>query len=846
MFSKSGRKKPRNGAGASREPSEPGANATLWQRSVVLALALSFTVLLAVATRPPEFPHRPVGYDIDAQPVALEEVRAGIDFETEVLAATEQKREEAAAKTPDTYRVDRERVERQLRLVHDRIQALLEKREDLDKGLRLALKQSRSDQPEDEVVTKALMAFAAKLRATPAFQDYPNADVLAFWLTPTAESLPKRTFAPLPKGHSGERDSLPTPGLIEPETVPLEFAYARDLGQLAHEALQSVLNYGVAAADAGKGQGKNTVLVLRENPVGDLKASEEIPVPDLVTPKEAAESLSACVAEAVQASTGREGERPREPERPVDWSALKNAAVEMAKPCLADTLFFDRVYTEAARERARLATEPVLKSIQPGEVIQRSGDKWTAQSRRDVQTYWAKLQGGQQPWTHIYSAEALRALGTLLANAIFLGLILACLVRAIAYLTNKRSHVIVHLYVSLLIMCSSLILGRIVSYVEPSGFVLPLAAGAILVAILANPRVAVITSVLTALLASIQFGYDWRLLTVGGAMSIAGVFSIFQVRRRSDMASAAFKATAIGVLAMLAVTLATDSLANGAALRRILLVLLNGGMCLLIVPAVLSPLEKLFGITTDIQLLEYSDLNNEILSRMAIEMPATYAHCLMLGQIAEAAAEAIGANGLLARVCAYYHDIGKLRRPEYFSENQHGTNVHEGLPPRVSARAIAAHVSHGLDIAQEFHLPKPIRDAIAQHHGTCLIGFFYQQALEQRRHDDIREEDFRYPGPKPQIRETAILMICDAVESGVRSIKNPNEERVREFVEKIIASRSADHQFDECNLTLKDLDTIKEVVTRRVVSALHPRIAYPERRTTPRMDNVIPLSGSAK
>jgi putative nucleotidyltransferase with HDIG domain len=342
-----------------------------------------------------------------------------------------------------------------------------------------------------------------------------------------------------------------------------------------------------------------------------------------------------------------------------------------------------------------------------------------------------------------------------------------------------------------------------------------------------------------------QFGYDWRVLIVMCAMSIGGVFSTYVVRRRGDMTNAALKATLFGLITLIAITLATDSFVSGPSIRRFLLIAMNGGVCLFIVPGMLSPLERLFGITTDIQLLEYSDLNNELLSRMAIEMPATYAHALILGQIAEAAADAIGANGLLARVCAYYHDIGKMRRPEYYSENQNGVNVHDDLPPRVSARAIAAHVTYGLELAREHHLPKPIQDGIREHHGTCLISFFYQQATEQRRHDHPQEEDFRYPGPKPQSRETAILMICDAVESGIRSIKNPNEDRVREFADKLIAARAADRQFEECPLTLKDLDTIKDVVTRHVVTMLHPRIAYPDKKPDRPVDNVIPISGSA-
>jgi putative nucleotidyltransferase with HDIG domain len=328
-------------------------------------------------------------------------------------------------------------------------------------------------------------------------------------------------------------------------------------------------------------------------------------------------------------------------------------------------------------------------------------------------------------------------------------------------------------------------------------------------------------------------------------MCLAGVFSIRVVRRRSDMARASVKATVIGFVAVSAYLLAMGTLFSEDALRMLLLIGLNGLLCLFLVPGLLSPLERVFGITTDIQLLEYSDLNNEILSRMAIEIPATNAHSQRLGQLAEAAADAIGANGLLAQVCAYYHDIGKLKRPEYFAENQTGVNIHDDLSPRLSARAIASHVLEGAEMAREMHLPKPIVDGILEHHGTSLISFFYQEALAQQKHGDVREEDFRYPGPKPQRRETAILMICDAAESGVRTIKNPNEERIREFVDKIVKARADDGQFDECDLTLKDLDTIKEIVTSRLVSFAHERIAYPDQKEEKdtRPPNVVALRG---
>jgi putative nucleotidyltransferase with HDIG domain len=302
----------------------------------------------------------------------------------------------------------------------------------------------------------------------------------------------------------------------------------------------------------------------------------------------------------------------------------------------------------------------------------------------------------------------------------------------------------------------------------------------------------------------------------------------------------------VGALLVLATTLSTETWVSIETLYSIAIIAFNGLICTLVIPGLLPPLEKLFGITTDIQLLEYSDLNNEVLNELAIKVPATYAHSLMMGQMAEAACDAIGANGLLARVCAYYHDIGKLRRPEYFSENQTGYNIHDDLSPRLSARAIASHVTEGVELAREHHLPQPIIRGILEHHGNSLISFFYVQALEQQKHGDVREEDFRYPGPKPQSRETGILMICDAVESGVRTIKNPNEDRVREFIDKIIQSRSNDRQFDECDLTLKQLDVIGNVLTKIVCSTHHSRVSYPEKPEQEEATNVIHITSGGR
>ncbi len=201
------------------------------------------------------------------------------------------------------------------------------------------------------------------------------------------------------------------------------------------------------------------------------------------------------------------------------------------------------------------------------------------------------------------------------------------------------------------------------------------------------------------------------------------------------------------------------------------------------------------------------------------------------------AADAVGANGLLARVCAYYHDIGKQFKPEMFTENQStAQNIHDSLSPQVSARIIRQHVIDGVKLAKERNLPQPIINGILEHHGTCKISFFYEKALAEGNTDDIDENEFRYPGPRPQRPETAILMICDGSESGVRSLDQPDFEAVSQFVGKIIRARSEDNQFENCDLTLKQLTRIRDTIANALMSTMHRRIVYPDQTARPESD----------
>jgi putative nucleotidyltransferase with HDIG domain len=238
--------------------------------------------------------------------------------------------------------------------------------------------------------------------------------------------------------------------------------------------------------------------------------------------------------------------------------------------------------------------------------------------------------------------------------------------------------------------------------------------------------------------------------------------------------------------------------------------------------------ESLFSVTTNFTLMELSDLNRPLLKRLIMEAPGTYHHSLMVGNMVEAVAEEVNANGLLARVSAYYHDIGKLAKPEYFFENKgENFNKHEKLAPTMSALILASHVKEGLDLARKEKMPKVVMDGIKEHHGTTVMAFFYNKALEYDSHDSVNIDDFRYPGPRPQSKETALIMLADSCEAAVRSLKEPTAPRIRALVSKIFAARMNDGELDNSGLTLNDIAVIREKFIQFLTGIFHPRVQYP-------------------
>ena len=244
-------------------------------------------------------------------------------------------------------------------------------------------------------------------------------------------------------------------------------------------------------------------------------------------------------------------------------------------------------------------------------------------------------------------------------------------------------------------------------------------------------------------------------------------------------------------------------------------------------------LETLFGITSSVKLLELANPNELLLKRLLVEAPGTYHHSILVGNLAEAAAQAVHADPLLVRVGAYYHDIGKIKRPYFFIENQVARdNPHEKIAPSLSTLIITSHVRDGLEQAREHNLPAGVQEIIEQHHGTSLVAYFYQRALESDRPELVTEADFRYDCPKPRTKEAALVMLADSVEAAIRSLQKPTPARLEGLTRKIIKERLHDGQLDECDLTFKDLNTIAATFVQVLGGIFHSRIEYPETMIT--------------
>jgi putative nucleotidyltransferase with HDIG domain len=362
---------------------------------------------------------------------------------------------------------------------------------------------------------------------------------------------------------------------------------------------------------------------------------------------------------------------------------------------------------------------------------------------------------------------------------------------------------------------------------------IPVAAGGMLVRLVLNNEFAIVFTIVFSLLAGLVVDSSLYFTAFTALGTLVGIATVQQVTKRVALMWSGVTVGAVNIASVLAFMFMQGELfyAPGSALRTALIGFGGGVASGLFVLATLPVFEALFGYTTDIKLLELANLDHPLLRQLIVRAPGSYHHSMMVSSLCEAAAEAIDCNPLLARVGAYYHDIGKAQNPQYFAENQKpDENLHEELKPNMSALIIKNHVKDGLEMAREHGLPEEIRDFIAQHHGTSLISYFYHQAKQMEDPDipEVKEEDYRYPGPKPQTRETAICMLADGIEAASRAMANPSPARLKGLVQKMINRAFTDGQLDECDLTLRDLDQIAQAMTRILTGIFHHRPEYPD------------------
>ena len=429
-------------------------------------------------------------------------------------------------------------------------------------------------------------------------------------------------------------------------------------------------------------------------------------------------------------------------------------------------------------------------------------------------------------WVGLVACSGLYAVvGGVPPLAVLLFYVLAGFLRSRAFDDEKRTYPWINL--ALLYVLGMVTIFVVQRQTQFSAYVAPVAAFAMLAALLYRDLE---LALIFAVGLSVTAGLVFRNLVLSGVLlsgSVAGALFAWKARWRSRVISAGFFTGLIQMAAGLTVAYASKP---DVLFKFCLLQLINGFLCAFIVASALPLFEYLFKVVTDVSLLELADFNHPLLKRLVLEAPGTYHHSLMVGNLSEMASEAVGANPLLARVGAYYHDIGKLSKPEYFSENQDRyTSKHDQLSASMSKLVIMDHVKNGVELARKNHLNREIVDFITQHHGTSLVYYFYRRAIEEQKVEEgVQEKVFRYPGPKPQSKETAIVLLADSVEAACRSLEEPTAERITDIVHRIINNKFIDGQLDHCDLTLKDLERISTTFIHILAGFYHSRVDYPE------------------
>lgn len=505
-------------------------------------------------------------------------------------------------------------------------------------------------------------------------------------------------------------------------------------------------------------------------------------------------------------------------------NTLKEAIVELARYAVIQNVFFDIDATEEKRQQARDAIEPVR--ILQGQIIVSEGDLITSDIHRQL-TLVGLLNN--ENWIQPF-------VGLLLLIFILLAVLIYYFQEGIPKNRPRNTYVLIFgiIFSITIVLMKMISLFQQIEYSE-IGFIVPIAMGPILVKLLINERVSIVSSIIFAICGSLIFNEG-----ITGALnfsigiyflfsSLAAVLFLGKYNRRGKILQAGLFVSLVNIVIIAAMLLLKNGTYTELEIGSYIIMAVVSGIIAAVLSIGLLPFfEAGFGILSTMRLIELSNPNHPLLRKILTDTPGTYHHSVMVANLSDAACEAIGANGLLARVASYYHDIGKTKRPQFFIENQMNIeNPHDKIAPQLSKNIIIAHATDGAEYLRKHKMPKEFIDIAEQHHGTTLLKYFYHKANEQAEHE-IPESEYRYPGPKAQTKESAIIGIADSVEAAVRSLPNPTPEKIKVLVSNIISDRLQDGQFNECDITLRELDIVAKTLCETLQGFFHSRIEYPE------------------
>jgi cyclic-di-AMP phosphodiesterase PgpH len=511
---------------------------------------------------------------------------------------------------------------------------------------------------------------------------------------------------------------------------------------------------------------------------------------------------------------------------------LHSVIVDFVQRLIEPNITLNINETEARKTAAASQIKPVLNKIKAGEMLLREGERVTEIQLLKLNAL-RKTQNGENILKNSMGGAMIILTVLLITYVIF-----TSVQKQSPLLQNKNLFFLSCIFITFFVLAKisstfieSLIPNTTFS-ITPDAimFGIPVAAGAMIVCLFMGIHLSVAYSLVISIFMGALFQNRFDIFLVHFLNSVMAGYWIQECRERKVFVKAGVK---LGLLNILLVTVASIYMTDITGYRLLWAYAFSflGGISAGIIASGLAPLIELtFGYTTDITLLELANLDRPILKRLMLEAPGTYHHSVIIGSLVEAAASAIDGNSLLAKVCGYYHDIGKINKPLYFIENQYdGQNRHNKLAPSMSSLILTSHVKEGVEIARKQKLGQVITDTIRQHHGTSLITFFYEKAKQLKGKDAVKVEDYRYPGPKPQTVEAGLVMLADVVEASSRTLENPTPARIQGHVQNQINKIFSDGQLDECELTLKDLHNIAKSFIKILNGIYHHRIDYPDK-----------------